>query len=164
MKKYLLAGMAVAAATALSAPAEARGSISITVGSGGYEYPGYGYGYDDTYDNADYDSGYYSSDDDYGPDIGYGYPGYRFSNYDSYNYRYAPAPYSRNSYRYERRDRNYRCGDGTTGAIVGGAGGALIGRAIGRGGSYYSRNDGTVGAIIGGAAGALLGREVGRSC
>ncbi|HVL77893.1 MAG TPA: glycine zipper 2TM domain-containing protein [Sphingomicrobium sp.] len=46
--------------------------------------------------------------------------------------------------------------DGTTGLIVGAAGGALIGRAV------DTRGERTTGTIIGAAAGALLGREVER--
>ncbi len=65
-----------------------------------------------------------------------------------------------------RRDRDYRewrgrdgrmyCrkSDGTTGLIVGGVGGALVGRAI------DSRGDRTTGTVLGAAAGALLGKEV----
>lgn len=61
------------------------------------------------------------------------------------------------------RDRRYYCrrGSGTTGLIVGGAAGALLGREVDR---YGDRLPGT---IIGGAAGALIGREVdrgGRRC
>jgi uncharacterized protein YcfJ len=47
--------------------------------------------------------------------------------------------------------------NGTTGLIVGAAGGALIGRAID---SHGSRATGT---ILGAAGGALLGREIERS-
>jgi outer membrane lipoprotein SlyB len=50
-----------------------------------------------------------------------------------------------------------RRGNGTTGLIIGGAGGALIGRSIDGG-----RNR-TLGTVAGAAAGALLGREVQRS-
>lgn len=46
--------------------------------------------------------------------------------------------------------------NGTTGLIVGAAGGALIGRAI------DTRGERATGTIIGAAAGALLGREVDR--
>lgn len=50
-----------------------------------------------------------------------------------------------------------RRSNGTTGLIVGGAGGALIGRALDSGGSRAT------GTILGAAAGALVGREVQRS-
>ena len=43
---------------------------------------------------------------------------------------------------------------GTTGAIIGGAGGALIGHAV--------TGHGLAGPIIGGAGGALLGRHIER--
>ena len=47
--------------------------------------------------------------------------------------------------------------NGTTGLIVGAAGGALVGRAI------DTRGERATGTILGAAAGALLGREVDRS-
>ena len=46
--------------------------------------------------------------------------------------------------------------NGTTGMIVGAAGGALVGRAI------DTRGERATGTILGAAAGALLGREVER--
>lgn len=49
-----------------------------------------------------------------------------------------------------------RRSNGTTGLIVGGAAGALAGRAI------DSRGSRTTGTILGAAAGALLGREIQR--
>jgi uncharacterized protein YcfJ len=50
--------------------------------------------------------------------------------------------------------------DGTIGLVVGGVGGALIGRSI------DTRGDRAVGTIVGAGAGALIGREVakGRRC
>ena len=55
-------------------------------------------------------------------------------------------------------DGRLRCrrSNGTTGLIVGGAGGALIGRELDRGRSR------TTGTVLGAAVGALLGREVQR--
>ena len=47
--------------------------------------------------------------------------------------------------------------NGTTGLIVGGAAGALVGRAI------DTRGERATGTILGAAAGALLGRSVERS-
>lgn len=68
-----------------------------------------------------------------------------------------------NSYRESNRswrghDRRYSCsrGSGTTGLVVGGAAGALLGRGIDGG------RDRTLGTILGAGAGALLGREVDR--
>ena len=46
--------------------------------------------------------------------------------------------------------------NGTTGLIVGAAGGALVGRAI------DTRGERATGTILGAAAGALIGREVDR--
>ena len=47
--------------------------------------------------------------------------------------------------------------NGTTGLIVGAAGGALVGRAI------DTRGERATGTILGAAAGALIGRQVERS-
>jgi outer membrane lipoprotein SlyB len=61
--------------------------------------------------------------------------------------------------RYDRRDRDrgYR-GDcrtsGTTGLILGGAAGALLGRSI------DTRGERTTGTVLGAAGGALLGKEI----
>lgn len=65
-----------------------------------------------------------------------------------------------NGIRYWRGDdgRNYcRRSNGTTGLLVGGAAGALAGRAI------DTRGERATGTILGAAAGALLGREVQKS-
>jgi Glycine zipper 2TM domain len=53
----------------------------------------------------------------------------------------------------------YRCKrpNGTTGLIVGAAGGALVGRAI------DTRGERATGTILGAAAGALLGRSIDRN-
>lgn len=53
----------------------------------------------------------------------------------------------------------YRCKrpNGTTGLIVGAAGGALIGRAI------DTHGERATGTILGAAAGALIGRKIDRS-
>src|SRR3546814_13968236 len=88
---------------------------------------------------------------------------YHHRDYDRWDDR---RDYRRSYYRDNRRDyrsrHRYRCrSSGTTGLIVGGAAGALLGREVDR---YGDRTPGT---IIGAAAGALLGREVdrgGRCC
>ena len=66
----------------------------------------------------------------------------------------------RHKYREWRgRDGRYYCRkpNGTTGLIVGGVGGALLGRTI------DTRGDRTVGTLLGAAAGAVAGREIERS-
>jgi len=57
------------------------------------------------------------------------------------------------------QDGRLRCrrSNGTTGLIVGGAAGALAGRAI------DTRGERTTGTVLGAAVGALVGREVQRS-
>jgi hypothetical protein len=65
---------------------------------------------------------------------------------------YDQGYYGQNSY----DERSYRRCSGTTGTILGAAAGALLGRAVDRGGSRIT------GTIAGGAAGAVLGREVGK--
>lgn len=80
--------------------------------------------------------------------------------------RYSNSDYRRgygNSYRQRERswrgnNGRYNCrrGSGTTGLVLGGAGGALLGREIDGG------RDRTLGTILGAAGGALLGREIDR--
>ncbi|SNS10888.1 Glycine zipper 2TM domain-containing protein [Sphingomonas laterariae] len=66
---------------------------------------------------------------------------------------------ARRHHHYQGKHRDYRrshCrkSSGTTGLIVGGAGGALLGRAV------DTRGDRTTGTVVGAAAGALLGKEI----
>ena len=74
-----------------------------------------------------------------------------------------PAPaFAHDGYRgkvWKDSQGRYRCKrpDGTTGLIVGGAAGALVGRAI------DTKGERATGTILGAAAGALLGRNVERS-
>lgn len=82
----------------------------------------------------------------------------RGRDYDRrYNGRYAYGePVYRNTRVWRGNDGRRYCRkkDGTTGLIVGGAVGALLGREIDGG---YNRSTGT---ILGAAAGALLGKEI----
>lgn len=92
----------------------------------------------------------------------------RGGRYNGYNGYYGRSTYDR-GYRDERIDRNTRVwrgndgrtycrrGDGTTGLLVGGAVGGLLGHSI------AGRGDRTLGTILGLAGGALLGREIDRS-
>ncbi|MGN3975313.1 glycine zipper 2TM domain-containing protein [Tsuneonella sp. SYSU-LHT278] len=88
-----------------------------------------------------YDSRYY----------GNGY-GYQQSNYGE--------PVYANTRVWRGEDDRYYCrrSNGTTGLVIGAAGGALLGREIA--GRYGDR---TLGAILGAAGGALLGREIAKS-
>ena len=71
----------------------------------------------------------------------------------------SPAEAKRVYKEWRGRDGRMYCSraDGTTGIIIGGIGGALIGRTI------DTRGDRTLGTLGGAAAGALLGREIDRS-
>lgn len=80
---------------------------------------------------------------------------YRDYDYDDDDYGYDEPVY-RNTRVWRGRDGRYYCKrkDGTTGLLIGGAAGALIGREIAR--------DRTLGAILGAAGGAILGRSIDR--
>lgn len=103
---------------------------------------------------------------------GYNNSAYYGGGYDNryYGNGYDGRYYGNRGYdnRYYGRNNRHRCGNGTTGLIVGGAAGALIGREVTRGNrtryGYRNGGSGTTGAIIGGALGALVGREVARGC
>jgi hypothetical protein len=77
--------------------------------------------------------------------------------------RYERVRYSdRRDYRDDRgyrNDRGYSCrkSGGTTGLLLGGVAGALLGRAI------DTRGDRAAGTIIGAGAGALAGRAIDRN-
>ena len=73
-----------------------------------------------------------------------------------------PAPAQAKGYNgkiWRDSEGRYRCkrSNGTTGLIVGAAGGALVGRAI------DTHGERATGTILGAAAGALLGRSIDRS-
>lgn len=70
--------------------------------------------------------------------------------------RYRPRRLSRNDWIYRGSDNRYYCrrDDGTTGLIIGGVSGAVLGNIIAPGGAKV------LGTIIGGGAGALIGRAI----
>ena len=86
------------------------------------------------------------------------YDGHHGRIYDDRGRYYEPRRITRHSNIWRGRDGRYYCrrDNGTTGLIIGAAGGALIGRSIDRYG------DRTTGTLVGGALGALLGREIDR--
>ena len=78
--------------------------------------------------------------------------------YDARGRYREPRRVTRQDRIWRGRDGRYYCrrANGTTGLIIGAAGGALIGREIDGG---YNR---TAGTLIGAAIGGLLGREIDR--
>ena len=87
----------------------------------------------------------------------YGHDKHR-SRYDDRGRYYEPRRLSREDRIWRGDDGRYHCrrDNGTTGLIIGGAVGALVGRELDGG------RDRTVGTILGAAGGALLGREIDR--
>ena|SRR5947209_8030609 len=146
MKRLILASAAIAAAVPAAANpppwAPANGWRAHQAQAQAYYQGSNGYygnqGYNQGYGNQGYNNGYYNR--------GYNTRGY-YGDRVGYDTRV-----------WRGRDGRYYCrrSNGTTGLIVGGAVGALLGRSL-----DYSRSR-TVGTLIGGAAGALLGREVER--
>lgn len=96
-------------------------------------------------------------DDDHDDDRGHRYYRYREPSYQDGPAYYRGGGYAepRRYYR-ETRPRQSCRTKGTTGLILGGAAGALLGRELDR---YGDRAPGT---IIGAGAGALVGREIAR--
>lgn len=70
--------------------------------------------------------------------------------------RYRPRRLGRNDRIYRGSDNRYYCerDDGTTGLIIGGMAGGVLGHIIAPGGSK------TLGAILGAGAGALIGKAI----
>ncbi len=89
-------------------------------------------------------------------DRGRGWGQYERGGYrnDDYRNRYD----SRRSYNERRYSNRSNCrSGGTTGLLLGGVAGALLGRAV------DTTGERTTGTVLGAGAGALLGREVERS-
>ncbi len=85
------------------------------------------------------------------------YDSRNYGNGYGYQQSYYGEPVYANTRVWRGEDDRYYCrrSNGTTGLLIGAAGGALLGREIaGRSG------DRTLGAILGAAGGALLGREI----
>ncbi|HKT85146.1 MAG TPA: glycine zipper 2TM domain-containing protein [Novosphingobium sp.] len=130
----------------LKATALAAATASLATAMPAAAAPGYGYG--DF--RAPGEQTYEHSRDRY-----WDRRGYR----DNYRgYRGYGEPVYRDSRAWRGQDGRYYCRkkNGTTGLLIGGAAGALLGREIDGG---YDR---TAGTVIGGVVGALLGREVDR--
>jgi hypothetical protein len=72
------------------------------------------------------------------------------------SYRYPPRRLGRNDRIFRGSDNRYYCrrDDGTTGLIVGGMAGGVLGHVIAPGGSK------TLGTVLGAGAGALIGKAI----
>jgi uncharacterized protein YcfJ len=88
----------------------------------------------------------------------HGYHKVKGKKYDRRGRYYQPRRINRGDRVWRGRDGRYYCrrDNGTTGLIIGAAGGALAGRVI------DTRGERATGTILGAAAGALLGREIDR--
>jgi hypothetical protein len=89
------------------------------------------------------------------------HPGKRHHNakaYDSRGRYVEPRRVRKSDNVWRGRDGRYYCkrDNGTTGLIIGAAGGALLGRTV------DTEGDRSVGTIVGAVAGGLLGREIDR--
>ena len=158
--KTAMLALAVPGALAAATPALADGD-HYRDGYRGDQYRG-DYGRGDNY-RGDYRRGdQYRGDRSgsrWGGNYRGSYGGAYNGNYGRYDARYGEPVYASTRV-WRGNNGSYYCGrqDGTTGLLVGGAVGALLGHEVaGR------RGDRTLGALLGGAAGALLGREIDRS-
>ena len=118
--------------------------------------PGLEMGWNHYDDDDDWDDDDWEDDDD-DDDDRWKKRRYR-DRYSRNRGRYYGEPVYRNTRVWRGRDGRVYCRkrDGTTGLIVGGALGAIIGREI------DSRGDRSLGTILGAAGGALVGREIER--
>lgn len=119
----------------------AAGMVTGCASDGGTRY-----GVDSRYRQYDYNR----------PDPAYN--GYDAGRYYREDRRYRERRLSRNDRVYRGQDGRYYCrrSDGTTGLIVGGVAGGLLGNIIAPGGSE------TLGTVLGAAGGALAGRAIER--
>jgi Glycine zipper 2TM domain len=122
----------------------------------------------DRHEDRRYDDRRYDDRDDRHRPVPRAWRNYDERHYEPGQRRYDPARYYRSGGRYQpyrlgRNDRIYRgydnryyCrrDDGTTGLIIGGMAGGVLGNIITPGG--YK----TLGTILGAGAGALIGREI----
>ena len=153
--------------TALALAASGMAATAVPAAAADFGHAGYGYGaaptadtWNDRDDRRDYRRDRRDDRRDYRRDRRDDRRDYRRDRYDDryYNrsaYNYGEPVY-RNTQVWRGQDgRTYcRTKDGTTGLIIGGAAGALLGREIDGGRSR------TLGTILGAAAGALIGKEL----
>ncbi len=105
---------------------------------------------DGRYNNRQQDRQYYNQNDD---------ANFRAEEHYRRDRKYGIHNLNENDPVYRGRDNRYYCrrSDGTTGLIIGGLGGGVLGNLIAPGGSK------TLGTLLGGGLGAVAGNAVGRS-
>lgn len=145
--------------TVMATPAQAAESLYSSAAN---PLPGiemvWHHGDPDDWDDDDWD------DDDDDDDDRWKKRRYRERSYgrDRYRYRdrgrYYGEPVYRNTRVWRGRDGRVYCrkNDGTTGLIIGGALGAILGREI------DARGDRAIGTVLGAVGGAIAGRELDR--
>lgn len=144
--------------TAMAAPAQAAEAVQVATSN---PFPGietvWNHGDPDDWDDDDWEDD--DDDDDRWKKRRHGG---RYYGRDRYRYRdggrYYGEPVYRNTRVWRGRDGRVYCrkNDGSTGLIIGGALGAILGREI------DTRGDRTIGTILGAAGGAVIGRELDR--
>ena len=146
--------------TALALAASGMAATAVPAAAADFGHAGYGYGaapaadtWNDRDDRRDYRRDRRDDRRDYRRERRDDRRDYRQSRYDN---RYYGEPVYRNTQVWRGQDGRTYCRkkDGTTGLIIGGAAGALLGREVDGGRSR------TLGTILGAAAGALIGKEL----
>ncbi|WAT18019.1 glycine zipper 2TM domain-containing protein [Aurantiacibacter sp. MUD11] len=151
MKKTLIAFAAATSLALPAAPAMAQHGPPSWAPAHGYRDHDRGHDrYDARYDRRDDRRDRYRDRYDDRRD--------RYRTYDEYGRYHEPRRVRRGDRVWQGRDGRYYCEreNGTTGLIIGAAGGALVGRAI------DTRGDRTLGTLLGAVVGGLLGREIDR--
>jgi hypothetical protein len=151
MRNFILAAALASFAVPLAiAPAQAQGRPQQDQYDGRHDNRGNngnnGHNGRQNYNKYDYNR----------PDPRYG--NYRADRYYVQGNQYQPRVMNSNERIYRGQDNRYYCrrNDGTTGLVIGGLAGGLLGNTVAPGGSKV------LGTILGGGAGALIGQAIGR--
>ncbi|AYJ86314.1 glycine zipper 2TM domain-containing protein [Sphingomonas paeninsulae] len=155
MRKFILAAALASFTLPLAvAPAQAQGGPQYNQNDGRYDRNDNRRG--DRNDARRNDQRNYGRYDYNRPDPRYG--NYRADRYYVQGNQYRPRVMNSNERIYRGQDNRYYCrrNDGTTGLVIGGLAGGLLGNTIAPGGSKV------LGTVIGGGAGALIGQAIGR--
>jgi hypothetical protein len=133
----------------IASAAAAAASMTLAAAPASAERPYYS----NSYERSDYDYGRAGYDRSYERNYERRYDRNEYDSYGRYN---EPRRVGRGDQVWRGNDGRYYCkrDNGTTGLIIGAAGGALLGRAI------DSHGERTTGTILGAVLGGLLGKSV----